>query len=289
MTHSDSCFQAQRRVATYTPRCIVRGMLGVLVGVLAGTLGTAWLPARAAAQDPAATPLARSYGEHCAHCHSGGAPSAPRLGDTQAWRLRAGAGLNTLYRSAIEGIPNTAMFAKGGHKQLSDDEIRRLVDYMLQASGVDQPLLLAAQRYDALGLTQREFIALDQDRNGELDANELAQDTVLVAALPRFDGDGNGRLSEREFVRMLQTLANERMAQRRADADLLRQIQQRLSQVAGMPAAGIKLSARDGAVVVAGMVRDAQLARQAYTAIRWTPGLRSLDNRLMPAEILLFD
>ena len=289
MSHSDSCFQAQRRVATYTPRCIVRGMLGVLVGVLAGTLGTAWLPARAAAQDPAATPLARSYGEHCAHCHSGGAPSAPRLGDTQAWRLRAGAGLNTLYRSAIEGIPNTAMFAKGGHKQLSDEEIRRLVDYMLQASGVDQPLLLAAQRYDALGLTQREFIALDQDRNGELDANELAQDTVLVAALPRFDGDGNGRLSEREFVRMLQTLANERMAQRRADADLLRQIQQRLSQVAGMPAAGIKLSARDGAVVVAGMVRDAQLARQAYNAIRWTPGLRSLDNRLMPAEILLFD
>ena len=220
---------------------------------------------------------------------SGGAPSAPRLGDTQAWRLRAGAGLNTLYRSAIEGIPNTAMFAKGGHKQLSDEEIRRLVDYMLQASGVDQPLLLAAQRYDALGLTQREFIALDQDRNGELDANELAQDTVLVAALPRFDGDGNGRLSEREFVRMLQTLANERMAQRRADAELLRQIQQRLSQVAGMPAAGIKLSARDGAVVVAGMVRDAQLARPAYTAIRWTPGLRSLDNRLMPAEILLFD
>ena len=181
------------------------------------------------------------------------------------------------------------MFAKGGHKQLSDEEIRRLVDYMLQASGVDQPLLLAAQRYDALGLTQREFIALDQDRNGELDANELAQDTVLVAALPRFDGDGNGRLSEREFVRMLQTLANERMAQRRADAELLRQIQQRLSQIAGMPAAGIKLSARDGAVVVAGMVRDAQLARQAYTAIRWTPGLRSLDNRLMPAEILLFD
>jgi hypothetical protein len=42
-------------------------------------------------------------------------------------------------------------------------------------------------------------------------------------------------------------------------------------------------------VVVAGMVRDAQLARQAYNAIRWTPGLRSLDNRLMPAEILLFD
>ena len=128
------------------------------------------------------------------------------------------AGLNTLYRSALDGIPNTAMFAKGGHKQLSDDEIRSLVDYMLRASGIEQPLLLAAQRYDALGLTQREFIALDQDRNGEL----------------------------------------------------LRQIQQRLNSVAGM-------------------VRDAQLARQAYNAIRWTPGLRSLDNRLMPAEILLFD
>ncbi len=56
------------------------------------------------------------------------------------------AGLNTLYRSAIDGIPNTAMFAKGGHKQLSDDEIRSLVDYMLRASGIEQPLLLAAQR-----------------------------------------------------------------------------------------------------------------------------------------------
>ena len=226
--------------------------------------------ARAAEPAPATTPLARSYGEHCAHCHSGGAPSAPRLGDAQAWRLRTAAGLNTLYRSAIEGIPNTAMFAKGGHKQLSDDEIRSLVDYMLRASGIEQPLLLAAQRYDALGLTQREFIALDQDRNGELGATELAQDPVLKAALPRFDGDGNGRLSESEFVRMLQTLANERMAQRRADTELLRQIQQRLNSVTGM-------------------VRDAQLARQAYNAIRWTPGLRSLDNRLMPAEILLFD
>ena len=172
---------------------------------------------------------------------------------------------------------------------MSDDEIRSLVDYMLRASGIEQPLLLAAQRYDALGLTQREFIALDQDRNGELGATELAQDPVLKAALPRFDGDGNGRLSESEFVRMLQTLANERMAQRRADTELLRQIQQRLNSVAGMPSAGIKLSAKDGAVVVAGMVRDAQLARQAYNAIRWTPGLRSLDNRLMPAEILLFD
>jgi len=67
--------------------------------------------ARAAEPAPATTPLARSYGEHCAHCHSGGAPSAPRLGDAQAWRLRTAAGLNTLYRSAIEGIPNTAMFA----------------------------------------------------------------------------------------------------------------------------------------------------------------------------------
>ena len=120
---------------------------------------------------------------------------------------------------------------------MSDDEIRSLVDYMLHASGIVQPLLLAAQRYDALGLTQREFIALDQDRN----------------------------------------------------AELLRQIQQRLNSVAGMPSAGIKLSAKDGVVVVAGRVRDAQLARQAYNAIRWTPGLRSLDNRLMPAEILLFD
>lgn len=36
-----------------------------------------------------------------------------------------------MYEAALKGKPNTAMMAKGGYSELSDAEVKAVVDYML--------------------------------------------------------------------------------------------------------------------------------------------------------------
>ncbi len=71
----------------------------------------------------------------CAACHNAGVAGAPKLGDTAAWEDRAGAGLDTLVASVVNG--KGAMPPKGGNPSLSEEEIRRSVVTMLEQAGVE--------------------------------------------------------------------------------------------------------------------------------------------------------
>ncbi|MGZ5094626.1 MAG: c-type cytochrome [Burkholderiales bacterium] len=82
-----------------------------------------------------ATP-ADLYADHCARCHAAGDAGAPKVGDRAEWARRIGPGIALMYRSAIEGIPNTQMAAKGGYRELSDTDIKTLVDYMIAAAAL---------------------------------------------------------------------------------------------------------------------------------------------------------
>lgn len=62
-----------------------------------------------------------------------------------------------VYRNAIEGMPNTAMLARGG-ASLSEAEVRAVVDYMLSASALPAHVMRDAARYDRLALSDRDFI-----------------------------------------------------------------------------------------------------------------------------------
>jgi cytochrome c5 len=64
-------------------------------------------------------------------CHDSGALGAPKFGDKAAWQPRIAQGKQVLYSSALNGIG--AMPAKGGHPQLSDDQVKAAVDYMVGA------------------------------------------------------------------------------------------------------------------------------------------------------------
>lgn len=81
--------------------------------------------AEAAAFDPAAT-----FQTVCFACHGTGAAGAPMITDKAAWEPRLAKGLDTLVNHAIHGF--NAMPPKGGAMQLSDDEIRAVVEYMTQ-------------------------------------------------------------------------------------------------------------------------------------------------------------
>lgn len=76
------------------------------------------------------------YERHCALCHAEGIGGAPVVGDVDGWAPRLAAGTDTLYRHAIEGFQGElgVMPPKGGFVNLSDDEVRRAVDYIVDHS-----------------------------------------------------------------------------------------------------------------------------------------------------------
>lgn len=76
------------------------------------------------------------YGIACVACHGSGVAGAPRVGDAAAWSARVAQGADLLYDHAINGYSGSAgyMPPKGGNPDLSDDEVKAAVDYMVDNS-----------------------------------------------------------------------------------------------------------------------------------------------------------
>ncbi|MBO6703262.1 MAG: cytochrome c5 family protein [Pseudomonadales bacterium] len=74
-----------------------------------------------------------NFNKSCATCHNAGVAGAPKVGDAAAWAPRIEKGMDTLYASTINGLP-PAMPAKGMCFSCSDDDLRALVDYMVEAA-----------------------------------------------------------------------------------------------------------------------------------------------------------
>ncbi len=87
---------------------------------------------------PAAADAGKSgqevYNGACLACHSTGAAGAPKVGDKAAWEPRLGQGMAAMTGNAIKG--KGAMPPKGGAVNLSDDEVKAAVEYMLEQTGV---------------------------------------------------------------------------------------------------------------------------------------------------------
>ncbi|MBS1210649.1 MAG: putative cytochrome c5 [Proteobacteria bacterium] len=66
----------------------------------------------------------------CTACHGAGLLNSPKIGDKAAWGPRIAQGVETLYKSALEG--KNAMPARGGNPALSDAEIKSAVDYLVK-------------------------------------------------------------------------------------------------------------------------------------------------------------
>ncbi len=88
--------------------------------------------------EPVATALSGPdvYNQACLACHATGAGGAPIVGDVGAWTARIAQGNDVLYDHAINGFTGEVgvMLAKGGRTDLSDDEVKAAVDYMVAES-----------------------------------------------------------------------------------------------------------------------------------------------------------
>ncbi len=77
-----------------------------------------------------------TYEGTCAVCHVAGVAGAPKFGDKAAWKDRIAQGKETLYEHALKGFQGEVgmMPPKGGRMDLSDEDVKAAVDYMVSNS-----------------------------------------------------------------------------------------------------------------------------------------------------------
>ncbi|MEZ5562026.1 MAG: c-type cytochrome [Gammaproteobacteria bacterium] len=77
------------------------------------------------------------YSRSCSICHATGTAGAPKPGDIADWEPRLAQGMDVLYKHAIEGFSGSkgVMPARGGAANLSDEEVKASVDFMLGTTG----------------------------------------------------------------------------------------------------------------------------------------------------------
>jgi cytochrome c5 len=76
------------------------------------------------------------YESACFMCHTPGAAGAPKLGDKPAWAPRISQGMDILVEHAIHGFQGRAglMPPRGGRSDLTDENIKAAVNYMVSTS-----------------------------------------------------------------------------------------------------------------------------------------------------------
>ncbi len=76
-----------------------------------------------------------NYKTKCATCHAAGVAGAPILGNKEQWAPRIAKGMDAMMEVALKGSKvNPAMLPKGGFADLSDDQVKAIVEYMVSSS-----------------------------------------------------------------------------------------------------------------------------------------------------------
>ena len=72
------------------------------------------------------------YENNCKMCHQTGVAGAPRFGNHADWVPRISQGMDTIVKTAINGI--RAMPPKGNCLKCTPEDIKATVEYMVEAS-----------------------------------------------------------------------------------------------------------------------------------------------------------
>jgi cytochrome c5 len=200
-----------------------------------------------------------NYQAKCSICHDGGAGQAPRLQDRAAWAERAAKGRQALYATAIQGKPNTAMAAKGGFTELSDQEVRDIVDHMLKVSGnsstpFKQESVSTPQNAKADGASRKRSVPISP--RVVMSDHEISQ--AVAERLLKSLGTPQTTLDEYEGV----------------------------ITVRGV---GIKVQTQQGVTTLFGSVKEGDQVAKAESLAAVTTGVKRVVNKLIAASVFEWD
>ena len=168
------------------------------------------------------------YDTTCALCHASGLAGAPILGNQEAWTPRVATGMATLFTNALQGL--NAMPPRGGKPDLSDEDLKAAVGYMIYQvapaevkvagatsdSETTQPTMdsdksvLGEQAYNTVCKTCHDQGIVGAPKLGDQDSwtprVAKGMDTLITNALQGFQGEtgvmpakgGNSMLSDEE-------------------------------------------------------------------------------------------
>lgn len=77
-----------------------------------------------------------TYDNACQVCHASGLAGSPKLGNKADWKVRIEQGTSVLFEHAIKGFTGNSgiMPPKGGRNDLTDEQIKQAVTYMIESS-----------------------------------------------------------------------------------------------------------------------------------------------------------
>lgn len=125
-----NCFEKQYGKGTTVDDLLMKIKIPLDDGIVQPVSTERSLPEKKA--EGSVHPGKAGYEAKCSACHANQAIGAPVLGDKDAWAEVMNKGLDAVYKNALNGI--NAMPPKGGHMDTPDDEIKQIVDYMIEAS-----------------------------------------------------------------------------------------------------------------------------------------------------------
>ena len=189
------------------------------------------------------------YKATCSSCHDSGAGQAPRVNARADWPVREVRGRDAMYESALKGVSNTAMAAKGGYTELSDAEVRLAVDYMLARVGFRD--------------------------------NVAAPVVAITPAAPASSGRAGERVDDATLVNRVAEMLKKELA---PDARI-----ELYAGEATLRGVNIRVGARDGVVTLSGAVEKSDLIPRAGAITQSVTGVRRVESKLVAAGMFDFD
>ncbi len=191
------------------------------------------------------------YKATCNVCHDSGAGNAPRITHRADWEPRWQRGRAAMYEGGIKGVPNSAMGPKGGFANLSDDEVKAAVDYILARTGYQDSLVIKATP---------------------------AVVTVAPVTKPQ---TSTAPVADPVLLRQIA----EALRQEFAPGALIESVDGKLL-VRGI---NIRVSVRDSVVMLEGTPEKPEVVARAEQIVKTLRSVQRIDNRLVSAGMLDFD
>jgi hyperosmotically inducible protein len=141
---------------------------------------------------------------------------------------------------------------------------------------VHVPLSAQPAGEPAPAVPRADFAALDKNKDGHLSRLEAAGDREIAKRFASFDADGDGRLSEAEYVYAKQD--NDRRVLR--DATLTARVKAALLAEKGIPSLSISVETYEGQVQLSGFVPAPDIVSRAGRVTAGVSGVRSVHNNI---------